>query len=141
MQLPMGFLSGMRIIELNENQCSVSLKYKWLNKNPFRSAFWAVMGMAAEMTSGALLVRYTHKQKPSISMLVAGQSGKFYKKGVGKMHFICESGQAIKTAVAQAAETGEAVEVTCPVKGYNAEKELICEFEFTWSMKARSKKD
>lgn len=139
-QLPMGYLSGMRVKQLDENRCTVQLKYKWLNKNPFRSTFWAVLGMAAEMTSGALLVRYTYKQTPSISMLVAAQSGIFHKKGVGKMMFVCEAGRAIKAAVIKAAETGEAVEVICPVKGFNSDKELICEFEFTWSLKARSQK-
>ncbi len=140
MQLPMGYLSGMRVKELNENRCTVQLKYKWLNKNPFKSTFWAVMGIAAEMTTGALLMRYTYKQKPSISMLVGSQSGNFHKKGVGKMTFVCEAGQEIKAAVFRAAETGEAVQVTCPVKGYNSDKELICDFEFVWSLKARSKK-
>ena len=67
--LPMGFLSGMKIKKLDENSCQVQVPYKWLNKNPFRSTFWAVLGMAAEMSSGALVLLYTYKQNPSISML------------------------------------------------------------------------
>ena len=54
--LPMGFLSGMRIKELNDEKCIVTVPYKWINKNPFKSTFWAVLGMAAEMSSGALIV-------------------------------------------------------------------------------------
>ena len=37
--LPMGFLSGMRIKELNEEKCVVTVPYKWINKNPFKSTF------------------------------------------------------------------------------------------------------
>ena len=95
--------------------------------------------MAAEMSSGAILTMLTYKQKPSISLLVGHQTGKFMKKAVGVTTFVCESGQAIKAAIVQAAETGEAIEVLCPVIGYNEAKEPICEFTFTWSMKARSK--
>ena len=138
-QLPLGFWIGMRVRELNENRCVVTVPYKRLNKNPFRSTFWAVLGMAAEMSSGAILTMFTYKQKPSISLLVGSQTGKFSKKAVGITTFICESGPEIKAAVVKAAETGEAVEVLCPVKGFNDAQEVICEFTFTWSMKARSK--
>jgi Domain of unknown function (DUF4442) len=136
-QLPLGFWIGMRVRELTEDRCVVTVPYKRLNSNPFRSTFWAVLGMAAEMSSGAILTMYTFKQKPSISLLVGYQTGTFTKKAVGVTTFICESGAAIKAAVVKAAETGEAVEVLCPVKGYNEAHEVICEFAFTWSMKAR----
>ena len=95
--------------------------------------------MAAEMSSGAILTMFTYKQKPSISLLVGSQTAKFHKKAVGLTTFVCESGQDIKAAVINAAETGEAVEVLCPVIGYNEAQEPICEFTFTWSLKARGK--
>ena len=63
-KLPMGFLCGMRIKELNNESCQVTVPYKWLNKNPFKSTFWAVLGMAAEMNGAALLLQYTQGQKP-----------------------------------------------------------------------------
>ena len=37
--LPMGFLSGMKIIKLTEDKCSVTVPYKRKNKNPFQSTF------------------------------------------------------------------------------------------------------
>jgi hypothetical protein len=86
-----------------------------------------------------MVMMYTYKQKPSISMLVGQMGGKFTKKAVGRTTFICEIGQEIKAAVAKAAETGEAVEMVCPTKGFNEAGEQICEFSFTWTMKARSK--
>jgi hypothetical protein len=61
--LPMGWLSGMKVTHLDETSCSVSVPYKRWNKNPFKSTFWAVLGMAAEMSSGALLVMFTQKTK------------------------------------------------------------------------------
>lgn len=139
-QLPLGFWIGMRVRELNEQRCVVTVPYKRLNKNPFRSTFWAVLGMAAEMSSGAILTMYTYQQKPSVSLLVGFQTGKFMKKAVGVTTFVCESAPAIKQAVLKAATTGEAVEVPCPVIGYNEANEPICEFLFVWSLKARSPK-
>lgn len=137
--LPMGWLSGMRITELNEELCSVSVPYKRWNKNPFRSTFWAVLGMAAEMSSGALLVMYTNKQKPSIAMLVADCKGEFHKKATDVTTFTCKDGLKIKAAILETMETGEGVLIPCEMEGHNKAGELVAKFSFTWSVKARKK--
>ncbi len=138
--LPMGFLSGMWIKVLTEERCEVMVRYKWLNKNPFRSTFWAVLGMAAEMSSGALLTMYTHGQKPSIATLVVHQEGRFMKKAVGKITFVCESGTAIKAAVQQTVESREPISIICPIVGFDEAGDMVAEFAFTWSFKVRLKK-
>ena len=86
--LPMGFLSGMTIKKLSATTCHVNVPYKWINKNPFKSTFWAVLGMAAEMSSGALVLLYTYKQQPSISMLVSKTEAQFLKKGLARMRLL-----------------------------------------------------
>ena len=97
--LPMGFLSGMKISELTEEKCSVTVPYKRKNKNPFQSTFWAVLGMAAEMSSGALLIMFTHKQNPSVAMIIVNCTGNFVKKATDITTFTCSDGQKIKEAV------------------------------------------
>ncbi len=138
--LPMGFLTGMRIKTLTRERCEVTVRYKWLNKNPFRSTFWAVLGMAAEMSSGALLTMFTHGQRPSIATLVVHQEGRFMKKAVGTITFVCESGADIKAAIEETAATGEPVTVVCPMSGFDEAGDVVAEFAFTWSFKARLKK-
>lgn len=138
--LPMGYLSGMRIKSLTKDSCEVGLRYKWLVKNPFKSTFWAVMGMAGEMASGALLMMYTYGQKPSIATILVSMSATFHKKGVGKMRYVCDSGAEMRRTVERAYETGEGQTIDCPVQAYNEAGELIAEFTFQWSMKVRKKK-
>ncbi|MCB9232408.1 MAG: DUF4442 domain-containing protein [Bacteroidia bacterium] len=138
-QLPMGFLCGMKIKELSDSTAKVTVPYKWLNKNPFRSTFWAVLGMAAEMSSGIFLMMYTYKQKPSVATLVVENSAKYYKKATGRTTFVFEGGMDIKNAIRQTMATGEPIEVVCPMKGFNDSGELLVEYSFTWSFKARKK--
>ncbi|HIE78697.1 MAG TPA: thioesterase, partial [Candidatus Thioglobus sp.] len=52
-KLPLAFLIGFKIVELDESKCVTYVKYRYLNKNPFRSTYWAVLGMAAELSTGA----------------------------------------------------------------------------------------
>lgn len=138
--LPMGFLSGMKISELTEEKCSVTVPYKRKNKNPFKSTFWAVLGMAAEMSSGALLIMFTHKQKPSVAMIIVNCTGNFVKKATDITSFTCLDGQKIKEAVKTAIQKEEAQLIECRMKGTNQAGEEVANFTFTWSVKARIKK-
>jgi hypothetical protein len=135
--LPMGFLSGMRIAQLDDELCEVRLTYSWLIKNPFRSTFWAVLGMAAEMSTGALLVSYTRNQPDRISFILIENEAKYYKKGRGKMRFICNYSAQVKQTVLQAMKDNEKHEIQLPVRVLNASGELIAEMSFTWVVERR----
>ena len=135
--LPMGFLSGMKIKKLNEEQCIVSVPFKWLNKNPFKSTFWAVLGMAGEMSTAALILQYTYKQKPSFSTLPLKCEADFNKKAIGVTSFICNDGKMVKEKLRQAIETKKPIVIKASTQGIDKNSNIICEFKFTWSVKAR----
>ncbi len=137
--LPMGTIAGLKIIELDELQCKVTVPYKYINKNPFNTTYWAVLGMAAEMASGAMVQMYTHKLTPSVSMFVTGCEGKFLKRAVAITTFICNDGQLIADTIQKAIDTKEPQTIQSNVKGYDKDNILLVDFNFEWSLKARSK--
>mgnify|MGYP005989305317 FL=1 len=47
-KLPAAWWSGVRLRSLSTQQAVVTVRHRWINKNPFNSMFWAVQGMAAE---------------------------------------------------------------------------------------------
>ena len=53
--LPSAYISGVRVQSIEDDKCVVRVKHKWINQNPFKSLYWAVQGMAAEMPGGLLL--------------------------------------------------------------------------------------
>ena len=138
--LPMGSIAGLKIISLDDQQCKVTVPYKYINKNPFNTTYWAVLGMAAEMASGALVQMFTHKIEPSVSMFVTGCDGKFIKRAVGVTTFICNDGQLIADTVQKAIETYEPQTIQINVKGYDEDNNLLVDFSFEWSLKARKMK-
>ena len=139
-ELPMGAIAGLKITELDELQCKVTVPYKYVNKNPFNTTYWAVLGMAAEMASGAMVHMYTHKITPSVSMFVTGCNGKFIKRAVGVTTFICNDGQLIANTIQKAIDTMQPQTIQSNVKGYDKNSVLLVDFTFEWSLKARSKK-
>lgn len=138
--LPMGFRSKMYISEINEEMCAVKVPYNKRNSNPFKSTFWAVQGMAAEMSSGALLILYTQRQSESIAMLVMGMGASFVKKAADVTTFVCKDGLKIKEAIKKTIETGEPVLIECEMIGRNENGEDVSKFNFTWSVKVRLQK-
>jgi Domain of unknown function (DUF4442) len=136
-QVPMNFMTGMRLRELNGASCKVSVPYRWFNKNPFKSTFWAVLGMAAEMSTGALVKMYTYKINPSVSIIVGNCSAEFVAKARGLTTFVCNDGKRIAETVKKAIETGEPQEVLCKTVGYSKTGEEVARFTFSWKMKRR----
>ena len=133
----MVFLSGIRIKKLDDEQCVVSVPFKWINKNPFKSTFWAILGMAGEMSTGALILQYTYKHKPSFSTLLLKLDADFNKKALGITSFICKDGKMVKEKLNEAIETKKPVVIKASTQGIDKNSNIICEFNFTWSVKAR----
>ncbi len=137
-KLPMALLAGLRIRAIDEDQCAVSLPYRWLNQNPFRSTYFAVLSMAAEMSTGLAVLMYSYHSKPSISTLVVHVEGEFLKKATGLTTFRYEDVNEVRKAIEASVLTGEPQTVTCRSTGYSANNEIEAVFKITWSLKAKN---
>ena len=138
--LPNAFFSGVRIRNLSESSCEVTVPYKWFTKNPFRSTYFACLSMAAEMSTGALCLVHLSKRDPPVSMLVVKVESEYFKKATGRTSFICEDGLKIRESIEQAIQTGEAKAIRARSVGKNSDGATVAEFFITWSFKVRSKK-
>lgn len=138
-KLPAAFFSGVRIRAMDENHCVVTVPYKWLTQNPFRSTYFASLSMAAEMSTGALAMAHLYKRRPAVSMLVLKVDSQYVKKAIGRTTFTCNDGVALKAAIDKAAAGSEPQSFTARSTGINKEGETVAEFLITWSFKARSK--
>ncbi|MCX8020147.1 MAG: DUF4442 domain-containing protein [Chitinophagaceae bacterium] len=136
-RLPAAWFAGVKISEINERYCSVTIRYGWSNKNPFRSVYFACLSMAAEMSSGALVMANCYNSKPAISMLVIKTEAEFYKKAKGKITFVCNDGKQIEDAVNAALSENIPVSFRSRSVGLNQEGDTVAEFFITWSLKRK----
>lgn len=139
-KLPAAFIAGVRIKEIDENRCAVTVPFKWLTQNPFRSTYFACLSMAAEMSTGALALGHLYKRKPPVSMLVVKTEGEYFKKAIDKSTFTCEDGAEIKRMIEESVATGEARTVKAKSVGRNKAGDVVAVFYITWSFKVKSKK-
>ncbi|MEO7922548.1 MAG: DUF4442 domain-containing protein [Chitinophagaceae bacterium] len=137
-KLPAAYIAGVRVREIDEKRCVVSVPYKWLSQNPFRSTYFACLSMAAEMSTGSLAMAHLYKIAPQVSMLVVKVDSTYLKKATGRTYFTCTDGELFDKAIEQTIADGEAKTVIAKSVGKNKEGEVIAEFFITWSFKIKS---
>ena len=136
-KLPLAWWGGVRVKSLNNTFATVQIKHRWINQNPFKSMFWAAQGMAAEMSTGVLVMRAIQDSGKKVSMLVTNQRASFTKKATGKIIFQCRQGDAIAEAIRKSVETGEGQTIVLQSEGVNEEGISVSNWEFEWSIKVK----
>jgi len=136
-KLPSAFLCGVRTKQIDANQCTVTVKHRWINQNPFNSMYFAVQAMGAELTTGALVMYHIKKSGKKISMLVANNKGNFTKKATGRITFICKDGHLIEEAIQRTIATGEGQTFWMKSIGTNEQGIQVSEMDFEWSVRIK----
>ncbi|MBZ4192344.1 DUF4442 domain-containing protein [Niabella beijingensis] len=136
-KLPLALWAGLRIRKADADQCTVSVPYKWMNKNPFRSTYFAALAMAAELSTGILAMAATLDQPAKVALLVVKLESEFFKKATGITLFTCADGAALLEAVQRAVNEKQPQQFAATSSGVNANGELIATFRITWSFKAK----
>jgi hypothetical protein len=136
-KLPSAFICGIRVKQFSENRCMVTVKHRWINQNPFNSMYFAVQAMAAEMTTGALVIGKIQKSGRKISMLVANNKSNFSKKATGRITFVCNDGHLIEEAIQKTIANGEGQTFWMKSIGTNEEGIQVSEMDFEWSIRVK----
>jgi hypothetical protein len=137
-KLPSAFLCGVRLNQLTVTRAVVTVKLKWINQNPFNSMYFAVQSMAAELSTGAIVIKKIKESGSKISMLVTNHSGAFTKKAIGKITFTCNDGVLIDEALNRTIQTGEGQTIQMKSIGLNEQGEQVSSYTFEWSLKLKS---
>lgn len=99
--------------------------------------YFAVQLMAAELSTGALVMQNIRQSQTPLSMLVAQQNSVYHKKITGRVFFSCQEGHVIDQAIQKAIQTGEGQVFSLKSIGTNAMGEVLTETEFIWTVKVK----
>ena len=138
LKLPSAFWCGVRLKSITQEQCVTSVRHRWINQNPFQSMYFAVQAMAAELSTGALVMQNIEQSGKKISMLVANNKGNFTKKATGRITFTCQDGLSVIQTIQQAIITGEGQTVWLKAIGTNEKGEQVSEMDFEWTLKVKT---
>lgn len=136
-KLPIAFIAGVRVKNLTEKICTVAVKHRWINQNPFNSMYFAVQAMSAELSTGALVMLAIQKSSRKYSMLVASNKASFTKKATGLISFTCSTENQINDALQRSHESGEGVTFWLQSIGTNELGEQVSIMDFEWTIRVR----
>jgi len=136
--LPMALISGIKLIHLDEEKSIAEVPYRWRNKNPFKSMYFAVQCMAAELSTGAPALLALKGSDADIVLIITDLKAKFVKKATTKITFTCKDYMLFTQAISQLKQVGDTIEVTAKTVGRDTNDEEVARFDFIWSFKLRS---
>lgn len=137
-KLPAAWWTGVRLTYMDKERAVTSVKYRWINQNPFNSMFWAVQGMAAELSTGAMVIDQIRQSGRKVSMLVLNNKANFSKKATGRITFECTDGKKIHDALAATLNSGEGQTIWMKSVGTNEDGVTVATFHFEWTLKLKS---
>jgi hypothetical protein len=99
--------------------------------------YFAVQAMAAELSTGALVMSAIKSSNRKISMLVANSTSTFTKKAMGRITFSCTDGHLVNDAIQQTLATGEGVTFWMTSIGVNENNDQVSLMRFEWSIRVK----
>ena len=135
--LPSAWWSGVRVTSFDDNVAEVSVRHRWVNQNPFGSIFWAIQGMAAELSTAIFVMREIKKTGYPVSMLVINNKATFKKKAKGLIKFQCNQGLEVSKVVQNAIDNNEAKKIALKSIGKDTSGDEVSAFEFEWTIKRK----
>jgi len=136
--LPMGLISGIKLVSLDENESVAEVPFRWRNKNPFRSMYFAVLSMAAELSTAAPVMLALEGHDVDVALIIVDLKVEFIKKAQSRTTFTCIEYENICKVIAQLKQAGDTAAVTIKTTGRDVDGNEVATFYFTWSFKRRS---
>jgi hypothetical protein len=136
-RLPLAWLAGLQLKACNDQECSIMIKHRWVNQNPFRSIYFAAQLMA-EMGGGLPSLLHIRSKGYNSAMLVTHIEASFYKKATGRITFRFNEVADIKAAVDEAQRsTEQTATYLATTHAFNESGQKIAEVRALWSFRAR----
>jgi len=134
----MGLISGIRLVQLDEGKAVSEVPFRWRNKNPFNSMYFAVQSMAAELSTAAPVMLALKDFNADVALIIVDLKADFVKKAQSKVTFSCTEYRRIYETIAQLKRAEDTIAITIKTTGRDTAGDEVATFYFTWSFRRRS---
>ena len=131
--MPAARFAGLRLDLIDNEVCVTSIPGGWRSQNPFKTMYWAVQGMGAELATGAAPFAMSRSMSEKLRMFVVGTEATFGKRAKGRISFTCDGVSAARDAIEQSRASGESVECNLKSVGRDSSGDIVSEWVFKWN--------
>lgn len=136
--MPTARFAGLRVDRIDDEICSTSIPGGWRSQNPFKTMYWAVQGMGAELSTGAAPFAISRAITEKLRMFVVGTEATFIKRAKGRITFTCEEVPVARNAIEKSMGSGESVECDLKSIGRDSSGDIVSEWVFKWNFRVLS---
>jgi len=133
LSMPAARFAGLRMDRIDDEVCMTSIPGGWRSRNPFKTMYWAVQGMGAELATGAPPFAMSRAMPEKLRMFVIGTEATFTKRAKGRITFTCDEVSAVRDAIEQSMNTGESIDCDLKSVGRDASGDIVSEWVFKWN--------
>lgn len=133
LSMPAARFAGLRMDRIDDEVCMTSIPGGWRSRNPFKTMYWAVQGMGAELATGAPPFAISRAMPEKLRMFVIGTEATFTKRAKGRITFTCNEVSAVRDAIEQSMDTGESIDCDLKSVGRDASGDIVSEWVFKWN--------
>lgn len=136
-KVPLMLACSPTVVRLDDGACVIALPLNWRTKNHFRSMYFGALAVGADAAGGLLATHHIERAGGHVSLIFKDFKAEFSRRPEGDVHFACQDGGRIRSAVAEAERSGErvsipiAIRATVPSRG----DEEVATFVLTLSLK------
>ena len=134
-QMPLLAMAGPRVRRLDEEACEIELPFGWRTRNIFGTMYFGASLMAAEATTGGLVLYRDALEVAETSFIVTGVSADFVDKAESAVTFRCDQGAEVAAAFEEAKGSSERFERSYEVVGRREDGVETARVSVRWSFR------
>lgn len=136
-RMPLLAMIKPRMRGLDQERCEVEIPFRYRNRNIFGTMYFAATLMAAELTTGGLVLFHNAARPEKVKFIVKGIEADFVKPARSRVTFVCDQGEEVRKAFEEALRGEEGVERTLEVSGRRADGEEVARVKVNWYWRAK----
>ncbi|MDP2138451.1 MAG: YiiD C-terminal domain-containing protein [Candidatus Didemnitutus sp.] len=138
--IPLIGTAGVRIVDIDDERCTIRVPLKRRNKNHLGSMYFGALAIGADAAGGLAALLENRRHGNAVNFVFQDFHADFLKRPEGDTHFTCADLAAVRGAFVETMRTGERVSAPLRVIATTPSKfgnEPVAEFRLTLSVKKR----
>lgn len=127
---------GVKLKNMDDQKCEVTIPFSWRTQNPFKSIYFAAQAGAAELSTG-LLCMQALSGRGKWSMYVIGFEAEYGVTAKTKVTFTCTDGELLNDLLDKIEATGTPDQIVMVSTGVNTTGQMVSKFRIKWSFKKK----
>lgn len=127
---------GVKLKDLDDQKCVVTIPFSWRTQNPFGSMYFAAQAGAAELSTG-LLCMQALSGRGKWSMYVIGFEAEYGVTAKTRVAFTCLDATVLNETLDKIEASNTPGEIVMISTGENTEGKMVSRFKIKWSFKKK----